>query len=197
MAEQSLPWVGLGLLFLLCLPIRFLQKLVLEVSVWGLRLGMIALLAGGAYLWFSPGDLPAFVAVLLNDFPGLLSKLPPMGSAAFALTAACYIVALFVPVLAGLDVARRRCRDYPAVVTEAAEAEPAPRTKRVRREEPAPEPEPAPVPAAPAPAPEVFADAVEVVEEEIPTGVPIMRPIERRDAASTIASAARPNRPAE
>src|SRR5262245_29120521 len=171
MVEQIIPWVGLGVLFLLCLPIRFLQKLVLEVSVWGLRLGMLALLLGGAYLWFAPGDLPAFVAVLLNDFPGFLSKLPPMGSPAFALTAACYIVVLLVPILAGLDVARRRCRDYPVVVEPAAEAEPKSK-KRAKREEPAAEPEPAPAPAQPVIA-EVYPEAVEV-EEPVPVGTPIM-----------------------
>ena len=76
MFEQILPWVGLGVLFVLCLPISPVQKLVLEVSAWGLRLGMIALLAAGAYLGFRPGDLPAEVSDVLSNFPRLLAWLP-------------------------------------------------------------------------------------------------------------------------
>src|SRR5262245_12621510 len=107
MAEQVLPWVGLGILLLLCIPFAPVQKLVLEVSAWSLRLAMIGLLAAGAYLWFRPGDMPADVSAVLADFPRLISWLPAQGSPAFALCAACCVVAIFVPVLAVLDVTRR------------------------------------------------------------------------------------------
>src|SRR5688500_13184010 len=107
MIEHILLWIGLGALTLLCLPIPPVQKLVLEVSAWSLRLGMIALLAGGAYLWFRPSELPAGVSRVLNDFPGLLSLLPERGSPAFALYLACWVVAALVPLLAVLDVSRK------------------------------------------------------------------------------------------
>src|SRR6476620_7126869 len=93
MYEPILPWFGLALLLFLCLPIPLVQKLVLEVSTWALRLGMIALLAGGVYLWFRPGDLPAEVSDTLNNFPGLLALLPARGTPAFGLCAACWVVA--------------------------------------------------------------------------------------------------------
>src|SRR5262245_40139056 len=107
MAEQILPWVGFGVLLLLCLPIPAVQKLVLEVSTWSLRLAMIGLLAAGAYLWFRPGDLPAEVSAVLSDFPRLLAILPDRGSPAFALVVACWVVAALVPLLVVLDVTRK------------------------------------------------------------------------------------------
>src|SRR5215831_7561583 len=107
MYAQILPWVGLGVLFLLCLPIPPVQKFVLEVTAWVLRLALIGLLAAGAYLWFRPGDLPDEVSGALNDYPRLLSVLPDRGSPAFALCAACWIVLALVPVLAMLDVTRK------------------------------------------------------------------------------------------
>lgn len=162
MNEQSLlPWVGLGVLVLLCLPILPVQKWVVSVSAWALRLGMIALLAGGAYLWFRPNELPAEVSRVLNDFPGLLSLLPARGSPAFALCLACWIVAALVPFLAALDVARKSAGRVVEVQT------------------------PTPVAVVPiraaAPAPPV--------EEPAPVGVPILRPVERRTAAEVMATA--------
>jgi hypothetical protein len=107
MNEQVLPWVGLGVLFLLCLPFAPLQKLILELSALALRLAMVGLLAAGAYLWFRPADLPAQMSGVLNDFPGLLALLPERGSPAFALCLACWVVAALVPLLAVLDVTRK------------------------------------------------------------------------------------------
>jgi hypothetical protein len=103
-----LPWVGLGILLLLCLPILPIQRVVLAVSSRTLRLTLIGLLAGGAYLWFRPLEMPSQVSAVLNDFPGLLALLPDRGSPAFALCLACWIVTALVPILAALDVARRR-----------------------------------------------------------------------------------------
>ena len=162
MSEQILPWVGLGGLFFLCLPIPLVQKLVLEVSVWALRLGMIGLLAAGAYLWFRPGELPARVSSVLSDFPRLLALLPEQGSPAFALCLACWVVAALVPVLAMLDVSR----------------------KWARRHFVAPVATVAPVAAV------VTKPSVATAEEPAPVGVPVMRPVERRTAANAISSAA-------
>ena len=55
---QVLPWVGLALLLVLCLPIPAVQKLVLELTACALRLALLAVLAGAAYLWFRPAELP-------------------------------------------------------------------------------------------------------------------------------------------
>ena len=169
MSEHVLPWIGLGVLALLCLPIPPVQKLVLEVSAWALRLGLIALLAGGAYLWFRPGELPAGVSRVLNDFPGLLSLLPERGSPAFAPCLACGVVTALVPLLAVLDVSRKlagRVRQIPTLTA---------------------------VPTAPTRA----AGPVPAAEQPTPVGVPILRPIERRRAAEAMAPAgSRPATPA-
>ncbi len=113
-----LPWVGLGILLLLCLPILPVQRVVLAASSWALRLALIGLLAGGAYLWFRPGEMPTQVSAVLNDLPGLLALLPDRGSPAFALCLACWIVTVLVPILAALDVARRRVTVRDRVVVE-------------------------------------------------------------------------------
>jgi hypothetical protein len=165
MYEQILPWVGLGVLLFLCLPIPAIQKLILEVSTWSLRLAMIALLAGGAYLWFRPGELPAGVSRVLADFPGLLSLLPERGSPAFGLCAACWVVAALVPLLAVLEVTRqiagarlyrvRALTATPVAVVREAESLP----------------------------------LAEGEEQPVEVGVPILRPVERRTAAAAIATA--------
>jgi hypothetical protein len=103
-----LPWAGLVVLFFLCLPILPVQRIVLDVSSWVLRFALVGLLAGGAYLWFRPHDMPPAISAVLNDFPGLLALLPERGSPAFALCAACWIVAVLVPILVAIDVTRRR-----------------------------------------------------------------------------------------
>ena len=40
--------VGMALLAVLCLPFARIQKLVLEVTAWGLRLALVALLGAAA-----------------------------------------------------------------------------------------------------------------------------------------------------
>jgi hypothetical protein len=161
MYEQILPWVGLVVLLILCLPVWPVRKLVLEVSTWALRLGMIALLAAGAYLWFRPGDLPAEVSAALSDFPRLLSWLPDRTAPPFGLCLACIVVAALVPLLAVLDVSRKLAGRRLGQLRSLA-ATPAAQTRS----------------ASPPP------------DEPIPTGTPVLRPVERRTAARTIASAA-------
>jgi hypothetical protein len=149
-------------------------------------------LAVGAYLGLQPGALPAEAARVLADFPGLLSLLPPAGSAAFGPALACLIVAPLVPILAALDFAKRKPR---AAVVSEAEPAPAPRKKRVVEVVETSPPRPLPRLES-RPEPEVLPEAPEI-EEPVPVGVPLMRPIERREAAGAIASAARrPVRPA-
>jgi len=161
MSPQILPviaWAGLVLLAILCLPVA--RKFVLELSAWALRLAMLALLAGGAYLWFRPGEMPAGVSNFLDAEPWLVSILPDRSAAHFSICAASIIVTLLLPILAMLDVTRRlsgRRLERPRVVTAETVAE-----------APMAEPEP--------------------VVEPAPMGVPVMRPVQRRTAANAIAS---------
>jgi hypothetical protein len=115
-----LPWVGLVVLGLFCLPIPFMQRVILQVSTWALRLAIIGLLLGGAYLWFRPDAMPPRVSAILADFPGLLALLPDRGSPAFGLCLACWLATALVPIVAGFDVARRLClvRTRPVVEAE-------------------------------------------------------------------------------
>jgi hypothetical protein len=103
--------VGLALLAVLCLPFARLQKLVLELSAWGLRLALLSLLGAAAYLWFQPGNLPAEVAdtsnAFLNACPRLKGVVPEPGTPYFGACAAAFVVVVLLPVLAALDVSRR------------------------------------------------------------------------------------------
>jgi hypothetical protein len=165
MYEQILPWVWLGVLFILCLPISPIHKLVLEVCTWALRLSMIALLAAGAYLWFRPGDMPSQVLATLSDFPRLLSWLPDQTTSSFGLCLACFAVTALVPLLAVLEVSRKMAGwRFSQVRVLAATPAAEPRSETVSRPEPVAKPD--------------------------PVGVPIMRPVQRRTAAQTITSAA-------
>lgn len=132
MSPQLLPviaWAGLIVLAILCLPVA--RKFVLELSAWALRLAMLGLLAGGAYLWFRPGELPAGVSNMLDGEPWLVSILPDRSAPVFGICAASIVVTILLPLLAVLDVARelagrrlRRLRalaDAPVVVDAIAE----------------------------------------------------------------------------
>ena len=105
--------------------------------------------------------------------------LPAAGSLAFGPALACLVVAPLVPVLAAIDIAKRK----PRAVAAVARPEPAPKDRAAEATE-SPEQTPRP-----RPEPEVFPEAQEV-EEPVPVGVPLMRPIERREAAGALASAA-------
>jgi len=161
MSPQIMPiiaWAGLVMLAILCLPVA--RKFVLELSAWVLRLAMLALLAGGAYLWFRPGDMPAGVSNFLDGEPWLLSMLPDRSAQYFGICASSLVVLALLPLLAALDVTRRLAGRVGRIrmltderVLEAAIAEPAP-----------------------------------TVVETTPVGVPVMRPVQRRTAANAIAS---------
>ena len=107
MYEQVIAGVGLALLVVLCLPLAGIQKLVLEVSAWALRLALLALLGTGAYLWFRPEQLPVAVTDTLSNFPELRALLPEPGTQHFGLSAAALVVVVLLPLLAVLDVCRK------------------------------------------------------------------------------------------
>lgn len=163
MSEQLLPlaaWAGAILLAICCLPIFGIARVVVEVATWVLRLALLALLAGGAYLFFRPGDLPAGVSNALNTSPELMALLPDRSAAHFGLCAASVIAALLVPFLAVLEVTRRMAgRRVVATVS------------RTQREE-----------VVQAPVAEALPD------EPAPDAVPVLRPIDRRTASATITS---------
>lgn len=143
MYEQVIAGVGLALLVVLCLPLPSVQKLVLEVSAWALRLTLLALLGSAAYLWFRPGDLPAEVTDTLNSFPRLRALLPEPGAQHFGISAAAPVVAVLLPLLAVLDVSRKlagwRLRRLRVLAAAPVAAEPLSPT-------PAPERAPSPAP---------------------------------------------------
>jgi hypothetical protein len=105
--EQVIAWVGLALLLVLCLPFAGVQKLVLEVYGWALRLALLALLGTAAYLWFRPEQLPIEVWDTLKNVPLLQALLPEPGTQYFGISAAAPVVAFLLPLLAVLDVCRQ------------------------------------------------------------------------------------------
>jgi hypothetical protein len=162
MSAQFLPivaWAGLVVLAILCLPVA--RKFVLELSALVLRLAMLALLAGGAYLWFRPDAMPAGVSNALDGEQWLLSILPDRSAAHFGICAASVVVMAFLPLLAALDVTRRLAGW---------------RLQRIRMltDEPV--------------AVAAIAEPVAVVNDTPPEGVPVMRPVQRRTAANAIAT---------
>jgi hypothetical protein len=141
---QVIAWVGLALLLMLCLPFAWIQKLVLEVYAWALRLALLALLGAAAYLWFRPEQLPAEVADTLNSFPRLKAILPQPGTQPFGVCAPSLLVIPLLPLLATLDVTRKlagwRLRRLRALAAEPkvvesppASPRPAPLVRRVDR----------------------------------------------------------------
>jgi hypothetical protein len=130
MYEKIIPWVVLTLLFVLCLPIPAVGRLVLAITSWSLRLALFALLGGAAYLWFRPAELPAGVLDAAASFPRLLAALPDPTSPNFGVALAAIVVGAMLPVLAILDVFRqaaRRLRDRDRLRSAEPAAEVAPR----------------------------------------------------------------------
>jgi hypothetical protein len=107
MYEQVIAWAGLALLLVLCLPLPRIQKLLLEVSAWALRLALLGLLGAAAYLWFQPQNLPAEVTNTLEAFPLLGRVLPAPGAQNFGICAAALLAVPLLPLLCVLDVSRR------------------------------------------------------------------------------------------
>src|SRR6266542_1451631 len=107
MYEHILAWVGFAFLLLLCLPFAGTRKLILEVYGWAVRLALVALLAGGAVLWFRPELLPTQVVTFVDAIPGLWDILPIAGSQTFGLALAAIAAAVLLPLLAILDVTRK------------------------------------------------------------------------------------------
>ena len=142
MFEPYMPAValaGLAVLLVLCLPLARVQKLVLELSAWALRLALLAVLGAAAYLWFRPEDLPAQVTDALDTLPSLKAILPEPGAQHFGVCAAALLVIVFLPLLAVLDVSRKlagwRLRRLRALAAE----------PKVVQPPPASEPRPAPI----------------------------------------------------
>jgi hypothetical protein len=139
LSEQVIAWVGLAVLLLLCLPFAGIQKLVLELSAWALRLTLLAVIGAAAYLWFRPGNLPAEVMDAFNTLPRLKAILPEPGAQHFGVCAAAPLVIMLLPLLAILDVSRKqvgwRLRRLRALAAE----------PKVVQSPPASEPRPAPV----------------------------------------------------
>ena len=148
MYEQVIAWAGLALLLVLCLPLPRIQKLLLEVSAWALRLALLGLLGAAAYLWFQPQNLPAEVTNTLEAFPLLGRVLPAPGAQNFGICAAALLAVPLLPLLCVLDVSRqlagsrlRRLHTLAAQVRapegapapSAAASTPAPAVRRVGR----------------------------------------------------------------
>src|SRR4051812_30270216 len=107
MYEPYIVWAGLALLFILCLPIAGIQKLVLEISAWALRLTLLALVCAAGYLCFRPGELPAEVTDVLGGFPRVMSALPDPMTPWFGACVIAPVVVALLPLLAALDVGRK------------------------------------------------------------------------------------------
>jgi hypothetical protein len=156
---RVIAWVGLAVLLVLCLPFTRVQKLVLDVYAWALRLALVALLGAAAYLWFRPADLPAGVTDTLNSLPSLKPILPEPRTQHFGVCAAALPVLVFLPLLAFLDISRKLVGSP---------------LRRLRAL--AAEPKAAPAPPAPGPTP-------------APGPAPAVRRVDRRAAADTLAEA--------
>ena len=141
MPEHIFLWAAFALVLVLWLPVAGIRKFVLEVSSWVLRLALLAILAGGVFLWFRPASVPAEVVQAVDASPILRDILPTPGSQAFGLAAATLVVAILLPILAVLDVGRilsgdrlrRMCR-----LTDRTRAEPAPAPEAVETRLPPP-----------------------------------------------------------
>jgi hypothetical protein len=163
LTQNVLAWTLCALALVLCLPFAGTRKLLLELTAWALRLGILAAVAGGALLWFRPDLVPAEVLRALDAMPLVRDLLPAPGAQAFGLFAAALAAAPLLPLLALIDVARKLAGR---------------RLRRLRRLADA-QPVPAVHPAAASTAPgEVGAD--------LPVAEPVYRP-GRRAAAATLA----------
>lgn len=111
MSESVYPpivaFAGLALLLILSLPVGGIQKSVLTIYSLGLRLVVLAILGGAAYLWFRPEQLPVEVTNAVQGWPWLASILPEPGSRHFAVCTGALFVLTLLPLLTVLDVTRK------------------------------------------------------------------------------------------
>jgi hypothetical protein len=108
MFEQIIMWAVLALLLLLSLPIGVIQKLVVVVYGLATRVAILALLAAAAYLFYRPEQVPVEVASAVHNNPTLRAILPEPGTPNFGLVAAALLASVLLPLLAVLDICRRR-----------------------------------------------------------------------------------------
>lgn len=130
MYMNIIAWTGLAMLLILCLPIAGLQRLLLAVYGWTIRLTMLALIAGAAYLWFRPEQVPIEVTNALGYFPWARPVLPQPGTQVFGICAVGLVATVLLPLLAVFDLCRRsvvrRVEHVNRIVDQP--APPAPRT---------------------------------------------------------------------
>lgn len=107
MNELIIAWAGFALMVVLCFPSTGTRKFVLEIAGWVLRLSLLAILAGGAYLWFRPDRLPDLVTRMVVASPLLQEILPTPGNRLFGLAAVALAVVPLLPLLAAIDVTRK------------------------------------------------------------------------------------------
>ena len=120
MNETIIAWAALGLLFILCLPLARVQRFLLTLYGVSLRLVMLALICGAAYLLVRPDRLPAQIADTVNNTYLLRNILPVPGSTFFVVCGVAWIAAVVLPLLAMIDAGSR-----PAVIRrEVAAAQP-------------------------------------------------------------------------
>jgi hypothetical protein len=138
MYENIIALAGIGLLFILCLPLPGVQRVFLAIYGLALRLGMLALVAAAAYLWFVPSQLPTVVADAVRNTPLLKSILPEPGTAIFTICAVSLIAVAVLPMIAVIDISRRAVgRRENLVVSEPVRVD---ATRVISRDLPAPAP---------------------------------------------------------
>lgn len=107
MYENIIAWTGLAILFLLCLPISGMQKLVLWIYGLAIRLTLLGLVAAAAYLWFRPEQIPVDVTDTVRNFAWLQNLLPQPGTPTYGMCLAGLIAVVLLPLLMVVDVCRR------------------------------------------------------------------------------------------
>jgi hypothetical protein len=132
MYMHIIAWAGLAMLLILCLPITRLQKLILAIYGWTIRLTLLALIGGAAYLWFRPAQVPVEVTDFMRNFSWMRSALPEPGTPVFGICTAGLASIVLLPLLAAFELCRRsvvrRVEHFTTIVDEAA---PAPRNAAV------------------------------------------------------------------
>jgi hypothetical protein len=106
MFENVIAWAVLGLLFVLCLPLTGVKRLLLFVYGWALRLAMLGLIGGAAYLWFRPAQLPQEIPDTIRNFAWLKNVLPDPFTPLYGVWIAGLAGIVLLPLLAIIDICR-------------------------------------------------------------------------------------------